>query len=57
MRAVASAEWKVETTRMGFLVRTRSNVFHDEPLAAIAQNIAQREALARTVAMELRVSA
>ena len=42
---------------MGFLVRTRSNVFHDKPLAAVAQNIARREALARTIAMELRVSA
>ncbi len=56
-RAVASAEWKVETTRMGFGVRTRSNVFHDEALAAIAREIAQREALTQVIAMELRMSA
>lgn len=56
MRAVASAEWNVETTRMGFHVRTRSNVFHDETLAVIARDIAQREALTQAIAMELRVS-
>ena len=56
-RAVVSAEWNGETTRMGFFVRTRSNAFHDEPLAVIARDIAQREALVQAIATELRVSA
>lgn len=56
-RAVAAAEWSGETTRMGFFVRRRSNVFHDEPLAVIARDIAQREALVQAIASELRVSA
>lgn len=56
-RHVASAEWQVETTRMGFPVRTRSNTFHDPALAVVARDIAQREALVQVIATELRVSA
>lgn len=56
-RAVASAQWSIETTRMGFTVRTRSNVFQNETLATIARDIAQREALVQAIATELRVSA
>lgn len=56
-RHVASAEWRVETTRMGFPVRTRANTFQDPALAVVARDIAQREALVQAIAMELRMSA
>lgn len=56
-RLMASAEWDIETTRMGFAVRTRQNVFHDDESAAIAQDIARREALVQAIATDLRVSA
>lgn len=52
-----SAEWDIETTRMGFAVRTRQNVFHDDGTAAIARDIAEREALVQAIAADLRLSA
>lgn len=54
---MAAAEWDLETTRMGFAVRTRRNVFHDEGAAAIAREIAQHEALVQAIASDLRMSA
>lgn len=54
---LAAAEWDIETTRMGFSVRTRQNVFHDDGAAAIARDIAQREALVQAIATDLRMSA
>jgi len=48
-RAVASAEWNVERTRFGFMVRTRSNVFHDDSLALIARRVAERHAIVQSV--------
>jgi hypothetical protein len=54
---MAAAEWDIETTRMGFTVRTRRNVFHDEGAAVIARDIAQREALVQALAEDLRMSA
>lgn len=56
-RLLAAAEWDIETTRMGFSVRTRQNVFHDVEAAAIARDIAQREALVQAIATDLRMSA
>ncbi len=55
-RAVASAEWFGEITRMGFAVRTRANVFHDEALAVIARGITEREALEETISSQLRMT-
>lgn len=54
---VAEAEWDVETTRMGFAVRARRNVFHDEGAEALARDITQREALVQAIATDLRMSA
>ena len=54
---MASAEWDIETTRMGFAVRARRNVFHDESAATIARDIVQREALVQAIASDLRMSA
>jgi hypothetical protein len=48
-RAVASAEWSVEKTRFGFLVRTRSNVFHDDSLALVARRVVERHAIVQSV--------
>jgi hypothetical protein len=56
-RLMAAAEWDIETTRMGFAVRTRQNVFHDDETAGIAQHLAQREALVQAIATDLRMSA
>lgn len=56
-RLLAAAEWDIETTRMGFSVRTRQNVFHDDEAATIARDIAQREALVQAIATDLRMSA
>ena len=56
-RLMASAEWDIETTRMGFAVRTRENVFHDDETVAIAHDIARREALVQAIATDLRMSA
>ena len=56
-RLLAAAEWDIETTRMGFSVRTRQNVFHDDAAANVARDIAQREALAQAIATDLRMSA
>jgi hypothetical protein len=56
-RLLAAAEWDIETTRMGFAVRTRQNVFHDEETASMARDIAQREALVQAIATDLRMSA
>ncbi len=54
---LAAAEWTVERTGMGFYVRTRKNVFHDDEAAALARLVAQREALVQAIAHELRLSA
>jgi hypothetical protein len=54
---LAVAEWDIETTRMGFSVRTRHNVFHDDATADLARDIAQREALVQAIAADLRMSA
>lgn len=56
-RLIATAEWTVERTGMGFYVRTRKNVFHDNDAAALARLVAQREALVQAIAHELRLSA
>jgi hypothetical protein len=56
-RAVASADWQVETTRMGFPVRLRANVFHDISLAALAEQIAEREKLEQTITNHIRLTA
>jgi hypothetical protein len=56
-RLLAAAEWTVERTGMGFYVRTRKNVFHDDEAAALARLVAQREALVQVIAHELRLSA
>jgi hypothetical protein len=55
-RAVATAEWNLETTGMGFHLRTRSDVFHDAALGALARHMAQREALVEAIARDLRAS-
>jgi len=56
-RAVASADWQMETTRMGFPVRQRSNVFHDLSLAVMAEQIAEREKLEQTITNHIRMTA
>ena len=56
-RLLAAAEWTVERTGMGFYVRARKNVFHDDEAAALARLVAQREALVQAIAHELRLSA
>jgi hypothetical protein len=56
-RLLAAAEWDIETTRMGFSVRTRRNVFPDDATAVIAREIVQREALVQAIASDLRISA
>ena len=53
---VASAEWTVETTRMGFAVRTRANVFHDPLIAIFAARIAEHERLEQTITDRLRMA-
>ncbi len=55
-RHVASAEWNVETTRMGFPVRHRVNVYHDPALAVFAAQIAERERLEETVTNRIRMT-
>jgi len=56
-RLLAAAEWTTERTGMGFYVRTRKNVFHDDEAATLARLVAQREALVQAIAHELRLSA
>jgi hypothetical protein len=56
MRIAASAEWQVETTRMGFAVRHRSNVFYDPALALAASRIAEREQLEQAITNRLRMA-
>ena len=56
MRIAASAEWQVETTRMGFAVRHRSNVFYDPALALVASRIAEREQLEQAITDRLRMA-
>jgi hypothetical protein len=55
--AVASAAWDVETTRFGFPVRTRENVFHNPTLAVVAHEITEREQLEQTIAHQIRMTA
>ncbi len=56
MRIAASAEWQMETTRMGFAVRHRSNVFYDPALALVASHIAEREQLEQAISNRLRMA-
>jgi hypothetical protein len=56
-RHVASADWHLESTRMGFSVRLRSNVFHDPALAEIAERIAEREAIEQSITSHIRMTA
>ena len=56
MRIATSAEWQVETTRMGFAVRHRSNVFYDPALALVASHIAEREQLEQAISNRLRMA-
>lgn len=53
MRIAASAEWQVETTRMRFAVRHRSNVFYEPALALVASRITEREHLEQTISNRL----
>src|SRR5258708_29115624 len=53
-RAVASADWQVETTPMGFPVRLRSNVFPDQALAALAAQMPQRAIMEQTITNPVR---
>ncbi len=55
-RAVASAEWFVETTHFGFPVRARANAFFDDDIARIAQQIVEREAYFQSVAQRIRIA-
>lgn len=55
-RSVASADWHIETTRIGFTVRRRSNEFQDPALTTIAKGIAEREALAQTLSADVRMT-
>lgn len=55
-RHVASAEWISETTRMGFSVRHRVNVYHDPALAVFAAQIAEREQLEQTITDRIRMA-
>lgn len=52
----ASAEWRIETTGMGFSVRARANVFREPALALIAQRIADRERIEQAIANETLVA-
>ena len=51
---VASAEWPIEATRMGFTVRHRINHFHHPALAVIAAEIPQRERIEQSVTERLQ---
>ena len=55
-RHVASAEWLLETTRMGFSVRHRVNVYHDPALAVFAAQVAEREQLEQTITDRIRMA-
>ncbi len=55
-RAVASTQWLVEITRIGFPVRTRANVFHDERIGKVAQRVIEREAFFQSLAERLHLS-
>lgn len=52
-RAVASAEWFVETTNFGFPVRARANAFFDDEIARIAHQVVEREAYFHSVAQRM----
>lgn len=56
-RHVASADWHVETTRMGFSIRLRSNVFHDPSLAIVAERIAERQEFEQSITDRIRMTA
>jgi hypothetical protein len=45
-----------EKTDFGFHVQNRTNLFHDGPLAVIARQIQEREALRESVRRDARVS-
>jgi hypothetical protein len=52
-RAVASADWLVESTRFGFAVRVRANAFFDEEISRIANRVVEREAYFRSIAQRV----
>jgi hypothetical protein len=56
-KLLASVEWSLERTTMGFDVRMRTNVFHDEAVAQIAREIAERETMEQSLRQELKMSA
>ena len=55
-RVSASVLWMTEKTDFGFHVQSRTNLFHDGPLAVIARQIQEREALRESVRRDARVS-
>jgi hypothetical protein len=55
-RVRASVLWVTEKTDFGFHVQSRTNLFHDGPLAVIARQIQEREALRESVRRDARVS-
>jgi hypothetical protein len=55
-RHVASAEWFIETTRMGFPVRHRVNVYHDPALAVVAAQIVEQQRLEQEITDRVRMA-
>ena len=55
-RNAASAEWMIETTRMGFAVRHRVNLYHDPALAVVAAQIAERQRIEQTLTDRFRLA-
>lgn len=55
-RHVASAEWLIETTRMGFPVRHRVNVYHDPALAVVAAQLTEQQRLEQAITDRVRMA-
>ena len=55
-RNVASAEWMIETTRMGFAVRHRVNLYHDPALAVVAAQITERQRIEQSLTDRFRMA-
>jgi hypothetical protein len=55
-RNAASAEWMIETTRMGFAVRHRVNLYHDPALAVVAAQIAERQRIEQSLTDRFRMA-
>ena len=53
-RHAASAGWLTETTRMGFAIQHRVNVYHDPALAVIAAQIAERQQIEQALTDPVR---